>query len=151
MVSTEARQTSADGTAPGVRDRRLPRLGRALRSDRGAAVAEFPLVAVLIIVIALAVIQSALIMHTRNTLIDAAVHGAHHAALVGSSPSDGARRSEQMISDRFGQSLPAEAAATQAPDGTITVRVSATLPLIGLFGPDGTLTVQGRALDEEAW
>src|SRR5699024_518001 len=75
-VSTDARLTPIDGTAPVVPDGRLPRLGRALRSDRGAAVAEFPLVAVLIIVIALAVVQSALIMHTRNTLIDAAVHGA---------------------------------------------------------------------------
>ena len=44
----------------------------------GSAVAEFPMIAVLIIVMALAVVQAALILHTRNTLIDAAVQGADH-------------------------------------------------------------------------
>src|SRR5690625_5486256 len=66
------------------RGRPCSRLGTALRSDDGAAVAEFPLVAVLIIIIALGVVQAAMIMQTRNTLTDAAVQGAHHASLEGS-------------------------------------------------------------------
>ena len=44
-----------------------------LRREDGAAVAEFPMVAVLIVMIGLLVVQSALIVHTRNTLVDAAV------------------------------------------------------------------------------
>lgn len=127
------------------------RPGRALRADDGAAVAEFPLVAVLIIVIALGVVQAALIMHTRNSLTDAAVQGAHHASLVGSEPEDGARRAEQMITDRFGSGLEARAAASQDETGIIRVQVTATLPLVGLFGPSAGLSVEGRALDEEAW
>lgn len=122
-----------------------------MRRDDGSAVAEFPLVSVLIIVIALALIQAALIMHTRNTLIDAAVQGAHHAALVGSTPEDGAARAEALVDGRFGSALDAEAVATQQEDGVITVRVRATLPLVGLLGPAAGLQVEGRAIDEETW
>lgn len=139
-------------TAPraGDRSRRRDLRGR-LAAEDGAAVAEFPMVAVLIVMIALLIIQAALIMHTRNTLVDAAVQGAHHAALVGATPQDGADRAEQLLGARFGEALAAEAVATEAEDGTITVRIDARLPLIGLFGPSGTLSVEGHALDEEAW
>lgn len=109
------------------------------------------MVAVLIVMIGLLVVQAALIMHTRNTLVDAAVQGAHHAALIGSSPQDGAERAERLVDERFGAALAAESTAVQAPDGTIRVQVTATLPLVGLFGPSGALSVEGRALDEEAW
>ncbi len=155
--------------AAGARDRRTlgrrprgrgtPEAGRGreqglaarLREDGGAAVAEFPLVAVLIVMIALLVIQAALIVHTRNTLVDAAVQGAHHAALAGSTPQDGADRAERLVDGRFGRGLDAEASAVQDDDGTIRVQVSATLPLVGLIGPAGALSVEGRAVDEEAW
>lgn len=113
--------------------------------------AEFPMVAVLIIMIALMIVQAALIVHTRNTLIDAAVQGAHHASLVGASPQDGADRAERLLEQRFGGGLDAEATAVQDEDGVIRVEISATLPLVGLFGPAGGMTVQGRAIDEEAW
>lgn len=108
------------------------------------------MVAVLIIMIALMVVQSALIVHTRNTLADAAVQGAHHAALVGSSPQDGAERAERLIGERFGGGLDPDATAVRDPGGVIRVQVSATLPLVGLLGPSGGMTVQGRAIDEEA-
>ncbi|WME21677.1 TadE/TadG family type IV pilus assembly protein [Brachybacterium sp. GU-2] len=113
--------------------------------------AEFPMVAVLIVMIALLVIQAALIVHTRNTLVDAAVQGAHHAALAGSTPQDGAHRAQQLVDERFGRGLEAEATAVQEDDGTIRVQVDATLPLVGLIGPAGALSVEGRAVDEEAW
>jgi hypothetical protein len=109
------------------------------------------MVAVLIVMIALLIIQAALIVHTRNTLVDAAIQGAHHASLVGSSPQDGADRAERLIDQRFGAGMDAEATAVQDPDGTVRVQVSATLPLVGMVGPAGAMTVQGRALDEEAW
>ncbi|MEE1616937.1 TadE family protein [Brachybacterium sp. J153] len=122
-----------------------------MRSDRGAAVVEFPMVAVLIVLIGLAIIQASLIVHTRNSLVDAAVQGAHFGALAGSDPEDGAQRAEELLERRYGDALGAEATAVQDPDGTIHVRVTATLPLVGLLGPSGTLAVEGRALDEEQW
>lgn len=146
--------TRADSAPPETRPRAVPRpfgLRRRLRAEDGSAVAEFPMVAVLIIMIGLMIIQAALIVHTRNTLVDAAVQGAHHAALIGSDPQDGADRAERLIDERFGSGLDAEATAVREPDGTIRVTVSSTLPLVGLLGPSGTMTVQGRAIDEESW
>nr|WP_281065171.1 TadE family protein [Brachybacterium sacelli] len=122
-----------------------------MRRDEGSAVVEFPMVAALIVLIALGVMQAALIVHTRNTLIDAAVQGAHHASLIGATPEDGAERAERLIGDRFGDSFQVEASAAESSEGTIRVEVRATLPLVGLFGPSGSLAVEGRAIDEETW
>lgn len=124
-------------------------LGR-LRSDRGSAVVEFPLIAVLILVVALAVIQSALIVHTRNTLVDAAVQGAHHGALRGNTAADGAERAQDLVEQRFGDAYEATAVAEEDATGRITVRVTATMPLVGLLGPSGTLRVDGHAVDEDS-
>ena len=137
-----------DGCRQSAHSRR--QLLRSLRSERGSAVAEFPMVAVLVIVIAIAIIQASLILHTRNTLIDAAVQGAHHAALVGSSPESGAERTTQLITDRFGDGYEVRATAI-SEEGIVTVQVSATLPLVGMLGPGATLQVEGRALEEEQW
>lgn len=122
-----------------------------LRSAQGSAAVEFPLVAALILMVAVGVLQIALMVHTRNLLTDAAVQGAHHAARFGAEPADGAQRAEQVIAQNLGSSYRAAATAQQAPDGTITVRISATLPLVGLLGPTGALEATGRAIDEEAW
>ena len=40
----------------------------------------------------LAVVQLALALHVRNTVIDAAAEGARFASLAGSSPADGVAR-----------------------------------------------------------
>lgn len=109
------------------------------------------MVAVLVIVIALAVVQASMILHVRNTMTDAAVRGAHHAALMGAGPQDGAARAEQLLEGRLASALDAEATATRAADGTITVRVSATMPLVGILGPAAGLVVQGHAIDEDSW
>ncbi|EWS80826.1 pilus assembly protein [Brachybacterium phenoliresistens] len=124
---------------------------RALRAEDGSAVVEFPLVAVLILIIALAVIQAAVILHTRNTLIDASVQGAHHASLVGNDLQDGEERTRQLIDQNLGGDLDVEVSAVQGEDGIIDVRVSAAFPLVGLYGPRGTLQVDGRAIAEETW
>ncbi|MGO1480062.1 MAG: TadE/TadG family type IV pilus assembly protein [Brachybacterium sp.] len=150
MKSIGRRHRVTPGPAP-ARHRAAQRsLRRRLRADDGAAVAEFPMVAVLIVMIGLLIVQAALIVHTRNTLVDAAVQGAHHAALAGSTPQDGAERAERLIDERFGNGLDAAATATLSADGTIHVHVTASLPLVGLYGPSGTLSVAGRALDEES-
>ena len=106
-----------------------------------SAVAEFPMIAVLIILIALAVVQAALILHTRNTLIDAAVQGAHHASLVGADPDDGAARAEQLIQGRFGGSYQVDATATEDGGRHHQVHVTRDACLWwDCSGPAGTLT-----------
>lgn len=121
-----------------------------LRSDAGSAVVEFPLIAVLILVIALATMQAAVLIHTRNSLLDAAIQGAHHASLLGSSPQDGADRAEQLVAQRFGDAYDVDVQAQEDAAGRITVQVTAAIPLVGLLGPGGTLVVAGHALDESA-
>lgn len=126
------------------------RLRARLRDDRGSAVVEFPMVTVLILLITLAVIQAAVIIHSRNLLIDAAVQGAHHASKVGATTQDGEERAQMLIDQRFSDSFEAQARATS--DGElITVTITATLPVLGIYGPAGGLEVSGRAVDEESW
>lgn len=126
------------------------RIPRRLRSERGSAVVEFPLIAALIVLIGLATIQAAIIVHVRNTLVDAAVQGAHHASLLGNDTDDGASRAALLVRERFGDAYEVRTDAVQDPSGRITVRVFATMPLVGLLGPSGTLEVDGHAVSEEA-
>lgn len=123
--------------------------GRRLRDDRGSAVVEFPLVAVLLVAIAVTIIQAAVIIHTRNTLTDAAVQGAHEAAVLDHDPEDGARRAEALVAQRLGSGYAVTAEAAEDPSGRIVVRISATLPLVGLLGPSAALVVEGHAIAEE--
>lgn len=129
--------------------RRGPRAPR-LQDDRGSAVVEFPLVAVLLVAIAVTIIQAAVIVHTRNTLTDRAVQGAHEAAVLDHDPEDGARRAEELVAQRLGDGYDVTAEASEDTSGRIVVRISATLPLVGLLGPSGTLVVDGHAIAEES-
>jgi len=66
-----------------VQDRR--RAGyppRTRRPERGAAVVDFVMVGALTTVFFLAVVQLALVLHVRNTLIDAAASGARYGTLA---------------------------------------------------------------------
>ncbi|GEK22861.1 pilus assembly protein [Cellulomonas xylanilytica] len=99
-----------------------------------------------------AVLQLTIVLHVRNTLVDSAAEGARYGALVGHAPSDGAQRSRELI----GQSLSSTyaqgvTAGHTTLDGleVVEIEVVAPLPLVGLVGPAGTLTVRGHALVEE--
>ncbi|MET0782884.1 MAG: TadE/TadG family type IV pilus assembly protein, partial [Leifsonia flava] len=76
-------------------------LGRRLRpfvrDERGSAVVEFTLVSVLLTTLALAVVQLALALHVRNTVIDAAAEGARYAALADNTLADGEERTRMLI------------------------------------------------------
>lgn len=105
----------------------------------------------LIVVIAVAVIQVALVVHTRSMLTDAAVQGAHAAALEGNTLDDGTDRARTAVARSLGSGYDAEITATQAPDGLIRIEISSTLPLVGMLGPGGTLHTDGHAIAEESW
>ena len=99
-----------------------------------------------------AVLQLAIVLHVRNTLVDAAGEGARYGALAGHQPADGAQRSRdliaQSVSSRYAQGV---SAGRTTLDGleVVEVEVEAPLPLVGLVGAAGTLTVRGHALVEE--
>ncbi|MBK9740805.1 MAG: pilus assembly protein [Actinobacteria bacterium] len=120
------------------------------RGDRGSAVVEFALVAPLLVLVALAVLQVALAMHVRATLTSAAAEGARAAALAGSDPAAGVRRARALLGRNIAGSVVDDVTARRAVvDGmpVIAVRISATLPLVGLLGPQ-TVLVEGHALQE---
>lgn len=127
------------------------RLGRP--ADTGAAVVEFTLVVVLLVVLFLGILQLALALHIRNTLVASAAEGARYGALADRSPAQGAGRARDLIRTALGGRFAAEVTAgSSVVDGlpVVVVEVRATLPLLGPIGPSDLLVVRGHALDEKA-
>lgn len=120
--------------------------------DRGSAVVDFVLVGALVVLLFLAVIQLGLALHVRTILIDSAAEGARLASRADRGPADGVDRARDLIetavSPRYAQSVQS---GYRDVDGlrTVEVTVEAPLPVVGLLGPGGSLTVTGRALAEE--
>lgn len=97
------------------------------------------------------VLQLVLVLHVRATLIDCAAEGARHGALADSTPAAGARRTRELIDSALAPGFADQVQAESTTlDGLAVVRVEVTapLPLVGLLGPSGTLTVDGHALQE---
>ncbi|MGQ4507536.1 TadE/TadG family type IV pilus assembly protein [Dermabacteraceae bacterium P13128] len=123
---------------------------RRAREETGAAVVEYPLVAILVSFVALFVMQLCLVVHTHNCLLDAASQGARFAAQVGNSPEDGANRAEEIVRARLPSALTARAEASEDQQGRVRVTLYGSVPLIAVFGPPETLVVHGNALSERA-
>lgn len=109
------------------------------------------LVAALLTLLTLSVMQLALALYVRTTLLDAAAEGARFAALAGNSPKDGAARTRDLIEAAVGPTYARDiAAAYGAQDGypSIEVRVRAPLPLLGMLGLERGVRVVGHAAVE---
>ncbi len=119
-----------------------------LGDERGSSPVEFVLVGTLLTALTLAVLQIALAMYVRNVVHDAAVEGAHYAALADTSLADGAARTEAVITRAIGADYAGDVAVGE-DDGlghpTVLVRVRTTLPVLGLLGVPLGLEVEGRA------
>lgn len=116
--------------------------------DRGSSPVEFVLVGALLTALTLGVLQFALAVYVRNVVHDAAVEGAHVAALADTGPDEGAQRTELVIGRAVGADYAQdvtvrETIALGMPTMEVTVRT--TLPLIGLLGVPSGLEVTGRA------
>jgi Flp pilus assembly protein TadG len=122
-------------------------------SDRGAAVVDFVLVLVVLIPLFLGVLQVALVLHVRNTLVAAASEGARYAATVDRPVGAGAARARQQISGalaaRFARDVRAHPATVSGAPG-VEVEVTAEVPPLGLWGPGVRLHVTGHAVEEAA-
>ncbi len=96
-------------------------------------------------------LQLALSVHVRNTLVDAAGEGARYAAQVGHTPQDGVRRTQELARSALSAAYSEDVTARRTVhDGleVVEVQVSAPLPIVGLSGP-AALVVRGHALVEE--
>jgi len=118
------------------------------RAEGGAAVVDFVLVGALLSLIFVSLVQFAVVLHVRNTLIDCAAQGARFGALADRSPADGVARTRELITQDLSARYAADVVADrERVDGldTVVVRVRAPLPLVGLLGAGRVLTVSGHA------
>ncbi len=121
------------------------------RGDAGSAIVDFALVAGLVTLVFAAVLQLTLALHVRNTLVDCAAEGARYAALADRRPADGAVRTRDLIGMSLAPGFADDVTAVNRTLGglaVVEVRVTAPLPVAGLLGPAGLLTVTGHALQE---
>ncbi len=114
----------------------------------GAATVDFALIGGLLTVIFIAIVQLTLVLHVRNTLIDAAASGARYATLADRSPADAAARTSSLISGAISSEYAGDITVSEERRGDLAVlqvTVRAPIPVIGLIGPAGTMEVTGRA------
>ncbi|MDQ0755785.1 Flp pilus assembly protein TadG [Arthrobacter sp. B3I4] len=116
--------------------------------ERGSAVVDFVLVGALLTLFFLGIIQLALVLHVRNTLVDAAASGARYGTLADRNAADARERTAQLIgvalTSEFARDV-STAETTYAGIRTLEVTVRAPLPVIGLIGPREMLEVKGHA------
>lgn len=101
------------------------------------------MVSALLVALALAVVQLALALHVRNTLVDAAAEGARFSSLADASLAEGEERTRQLIAAALGD-YPVEVEA-RSSEGAVEIVVVAPLPLAGLLGPSRALEVSAHA------
>lgn len=121
------------------------------RDQRGSAVVDFVLLAVILMPIVLGILHLALVLHVRNTLVSAASEGARYAATLDRGPADGRTRAGQEItgalSGRFARNIDVRRTSIGGAQGVV-VTIRATVPPLGLWGPSTQLTATGHAIDE---
>jgi hypothetical protein len=109
---------------------------------------DFVLVGALLTMFFLAIIQLALVLHVRNTLIDAAASGARYGTLADRSAADARDRTGVLISTALNGDFAKDVTTSEvAYQGirSLEVTVRAPLPVIGLIGPREALEVKGHA------
>ena len=133
---------------PSERGARGPREGEA-----GSAVVDFALVSALVVAVCVALLQLALGLHVRNVLTDAAGEGARRAALVGGTEGEAAERVAMLTDAALADGYVDEVTVTRTRVGgtpVVQAEETAPLPVLGLFGPAGSLRVTGHAVDAAA-
>ena len=106
----------------------------------------------LVVLLGMGVFQLALVLYVRNALIADASEGARLGARVGASVDEGAARTRDLITrdlnGGYAQGVTASRQTTSAGVQVVEVTVSAPVPVVGLVGPTGVMTVTGRAFQE---
>ena len=122
--------------------------GAARAAEQGSAVVDFVLVGGLLTMFFLAILQLSLVLHVRNTLIDAAASGARYGTLADRNANDAEERTRGLISMALNPGF-AEQVSTREVQfqgmRTLEVTVRSPMPVIGLIGPRDMLEVKGHA------
>ncbi|MDO8144380.1 MULTISPECIES: TadE/TadG family type IV pilus assembly protein [Isoptericola] len=115
--------------------------------------AEFALVSALLVALFLGVVQVALALHVRAVAIDAAAEGARLAARTDHDLGAGAQRTRDLLASALSERYAGDVVVGTTRRGgldLVRVTVTAPLPVVGLLGPSGAMTVEGHAVDESA-
>jgi Flp pilus assembly protein TadG len=126
----------------------VPVTADALERERGSAVVDFVLVGALLTMFFLAIIQLALVLHVRNTLIDAAASGARYGTLADRGAADARQRTGELIGTALNESFAQDIETREVTfQGLLTLEVTvrAPMPVVGLIGPRELLEVKGHA------
>jgi Flp pilus assembly protein TadG len=121
---------------------------REARDERGSSPVEFVLVGALLTVLTLAVLQLGLAIYVRNVVHDAAVEGAHYAALADTSLAEGTARTREIVTRTVGGDYAGDVSVRESSalgHDTVQVTVVTTLPLVGLLGAPRTMEVTAHA------
>ncbi|WP_309073006.1 pilus assembly protein [Paenarthrobacter sp.] len=119
-----------------------------VENDRGSAVVDFVLIGALLTLFFMSIVQLTLVLHVRNTLVDAAASGARYGALSDRTPLDARSRTAELIGAALNVDFARDVTSTEiTSDGnrTLEVTVKAPLPVVGLIGPAKLLEVKGHA------
>ena len=118
------------------------------RDERGSAVVDFVMVGSLLTMFFLAIIQLTLVLHVRNTLIEAAASGARYGTLSDRVASDAEERAAMLIGTALNSDFAQDISTTEVTFRglrTLEVTIKAPMPVIGLIGPRDLLEVKGHA------
>lgn len=120
----------------------------AASDERGSSPVEFVLVGSLLTVLTLAVLQLGFAVYVRNVVHDAAVEGAHYAALADTALAEGAERTRMSITRAVGATYAEDIAVARSDRlgyATAVVTVRTTLPIVGLLGIPYAMEVNADA------
>lgn len=116
--------------------------------ERGSAVAESVMVMALLALIFAAILQFGLIIHVRNTLIDAASAGARYGALGDRTLADGAERTRALLGGSVPGGSTADVSAALVAEGevpVVRVTVRTRMPMLGFLTGPVPLEADGHA------
>lgn len=119
------------------------------RQESGSAIAEFVMVSGLLLAVFVSVLQLTLVLHVRNTLLDAAATGARYGTLADRGPDDGVQRTRELVtgalSPRFAQNVSAVSREIGGRPG-LEITISTGFPLFGFITLGGELRVTAEAV-----
>ena len=121
-----------------------------MREERGSATAEFVMVSALLVLLTVLIIQLAVFVHVRNTLIDAASTGARLGVLHDRTAQDGTQRAAELITSSVSEQYAEDISYEYVPadEGQmLRVTVRTQVPLLGTYLGAGELEVTGSAYE----
>ena len=120
-------------------------MSRRSDSERGSAAAEFVLVSALLVALALALVHVSLVIHVRHVLQASAWEGARWASYYGNTPADGARLTQDLITEGLSAGYASDVRVQTTSMGGrpgVQISVVAPVPSVGLWSPGGELRVR---------